>query len=234
MGEEARKHGFSISAQPGLLATKPLAYFTRKMDSGGSQMFEITEYKIFPGRIFLRGAGANITLEYKNEEEFEKCIHHFNDYMVKEGYGLLDDALNIKEFEYEDGKYVKENYNELAEMFIKEVQVSDIATMSVAVFINYIREYISNLVGVDWDQAKPKLMLVAGFIIYYMVNRAGAYIEEDTERITYFVLARDKEGIIEKHSPLKLVYVAYRHKSVDTVLIKILNNYFTKEEIEKV
>ena len=90
MGKEAKEHGFRISSHPALLATKPLAYFERTKN-GKNQMFEITEYRIFPGKIFLRGASSNdITLGYHNEEEFEKCIHLFYEHMMKEGYDFLD------------------------------------------------------------------------------------------------------------------------------------------------
>ncbi len=61
MEKEAKEHGFRISSHPALIATKPLAYFERTRN-GKNQMFEITEYRIFPEKIFLRGLRVMILL----------------------------------------------------------------------------------------------------------------------------------------------------------------------------
>lgn len=224
MGEEANKHGFVITSQRALLATRPLAYFERTKN-GIAQMFEITEYKIFPGRIFLRGAGDEITLEYHDENGFEECISAFNDYMIKEGYTFLDKALEIKEFAHEDGIYVKRNYPNLSKLFMEENQVGKLDDLLWSDFLDIVGDYVKSLYDLEWEKAKPQIMKAAGFIVEVLINKANASIEEDDDQYTYFNLQKYTNGIRTIISPLKIVYISYKYKDAENVLISFLKDF---------
>ncbi len=225
MGKEAKEHGFRISSHPALLATKPLAYFERTRN-GKNQMFEITEYRIFPGEIFLRGASSNdITLEYHNEEEFEKCIHLFHEHMMKEGYDLLDKVSEIKEFERVDGIYIKENYRLLAEKFVKENAIDCNDGFDWNNFLSLVCCYIEQTYDLEWNVAKPKLSMLAGYITDVLIKQIDASIENDGDKFIYFNVERISDGVRKIVSPLKIVYVSYRHKDADKILVDFIKDF---------
>jgi len=62
MGTEAQKRGYIITSHPKLVATKPLAYFSREKN-GYNQGFEITEYLIGEKTLFLRCCGRDYVHE---------------------------------------------------------------------------------------------------------------------------------------------------------------------------
>lgn len=216
MGEEAQNRGYKITSHPKLLATKPLAYFRRKIN-GFSQEFEITEYLIGPRTIFLRVMGKEIHLEYDDEETFRNCIKKFHNYMITEGYELLEKNTEVPVFSTNDILFVKNNYEALAKDFYKERPVSFEKGVELVV------ENINIIIDSDWDEIKSELMGIAGALTFILLKeKENSKLTESTTTDSFFV-----EYDSEKHmriDPVRLVYNSYMRKDPDKWIIKKLIN----------
>ena len=113
--------------------------------NGSSQGFEITEYLIGEKTLFLRCCGKEIHLKYQSTEEFRGCIILFNEYMLNEGYDLIENTLGRPAFSQKDNKYVFENYDKV----FGEAQ-DEFKGKSISESLRYIDNLIQNTYKLDF------------------------------------------------------------------------------------
>lgn len=204
MGTEAQKRGYIITSHPKLLATKPLAYFSRKKN-GYNQGFEITEYLIGPRTIFLRVMGKEIHLKYEDEKSFRNCIESFQNYMIAEGYELIDRSTFVPVFSTNDILFIKTNYEILAKDFFKEEPIS------FEKGVESVIENIANILDHDWDEIKSRLIEISGALTFILLNeKDNSKLTESTTTDSFFI--EYDSGKHERIDPVRLVYNSYIKK----------------------
>ena len=225
MGDEAKKNGFTITTHPKLLATKPLAYF-EKIDGERSQMFEITEYLIGPKTIFLRCCGNEIHLKYEDEQSFRECINKFQEFMINEGYNLLQYAARRPIFTKKDSEYVFNNYekmfNESSEMFVGK-------TVNEGLLL--IEEMVIPTFEMKWEEAQNILLNAAGVLVGFMLSRSDSiYIEYGTTDRFYIerVCGIDRKA---HEDPCNIVLLSYRNKDTKKWFYRITRKFFNDYEL---
>ncbi|WP_295095298.1 hypothetical protein [Ruminococcus sp.] len=230
MGSEAKERGFKIVSGRTLLVTKTIAIFQRTKE-GKSQSFYITEDLLREGKLYLDcNCRIEATFDREDEESFQKCIEQFNDYMMTKGYTFLDDQLRQPIFTHDDSEYVKNNYIELAEVFLNSKNIVFFDNNLKNMFDELFRK-LEELFDLEWEDAKEGLLSIAACITYVMV-RAGYGIQIiDKRNISTFYIERNDEFIkCVSNSPINLVYVAYKIKKLDKVMIPALRKFLTDEE----
>lgn len=226
MGEEAQNRGYKITSHPKLIATKPLAYFNREKN-GSSQGFEITEYLIGEKTLFLRCCGKEIHLKYNSAEEFEDCIRSFNDYMLKEGYDLLEQASNRPNFTHSDNEYVLDNYKAVFEEVHKEFEGKTIKES-----LDYIEHLIQDTYKQDFLEAKDLLLKAACILTGYLLKvNENIYITNGTTTDKFYLERNNGLKRRAHQDPCNMIITAYRNKDTDKWFRSIVNKFFTEEEL---
>ena len=167
IGGEAKNRGFNCDSLRKGQLTHYLAIFSRKT-KGKAQRFDIFEDLIHKGKISLVCMGQRMDLQYRDELSFETAIKKFAEYMNTIGYKIMDDALNVKDFQRGDIELFSDNYQRYGDIFFLENSVD--ANADSKDFYNCIKKNMEILFDRDFDEIKDILMKIAGGIVCFFIS----------------------------------------------------------------
>ena len=161
MLDDAKAHGYKMTSLRPCFSKWEVASFDKYEDEYNCS-YSITISYIPKDQIYLVVGGQKIIRTFKGEEEFRNIIDEYAAYMRDEGFELINSLMRRPRFKIADNEYFIENYKALAEEFHKSNDIPEDTDFVDKIY--YINDRINELKGVDFETAKPEMMVLAAYL----------------------------------------------------------------------
>ncbi|SEL60048.1 hypothetical protein SAMN04487770_11348 [Butyrivibrio sp. ob235] len=202
LGEDSKKHGFSMTFPKKLVSTRPIVYLNRAVD-GVYQEFDVTE-NLITGKIGLnRIPGIKFEASYSNEDSFVEILTEIANLLNEKGYEILDMEMKKPHLHLEDYEVFIETYIGLANDFclahnlsIESVGEKDLQTVA---------DEIAAIKKLSNEEVIPEIIRVSSFFAKLILNKIGTAVCIDENEKTLSI--KDERGMCV--DPLYSIFAAY-------------------------